>query len=157
MRAECIQELIRGNREIEFRYRGSRYTIVGFDKDGKMIAACKAYGKVVEVSDVSELLKLKIGNRRYHQRIMCIDEPSILPPGMTRLMFKPHELDSKSVVRIFRTAASDGKNYNAKPYSLDALIAAFEFAIFPLRQTSNGLLAKGSIINIHYSGDKATS
>lgn len=28
-----------------------------------MIAACKAYEKVVEVNDVSELLKLKIGKR----------------------------------------------------------------------------------------------
>lgn len=28
-----------------------------------MVVACKAYGKVIEVSNASELLKLKIGER----------------------------------------------------------------------------------------------
>lgn len=38
-------------------------------------------------------------------------------------IFKEGELEGNSVVRIFRTTATDGKNYNIKYYNLDAIIA----------------------------------
>lgn len=38
-------------------------------------------------------------------------------------IFKEGELEENSVVRIFRTTANDGKNYNIKYYNLDAIIA----------------------------------
>lgn len=38
-------------------------------------------------------------------------------------IFKEGELEENSVVRIFRTTATDGKNYNIKYYNLDAIIA----------------------------------
>lgn len=38
-------------------------------------------------------------------------------------IFKTHELDENSVIRKFRTTASDGKNYNTKFYNLDAIIS----------------------------------
>lgn len=38
-------------------------------------------------------------------------------------VFKSGELDKKSVVRIFRITASDGKPYNAQHYNLKAIIA----------------------------------
>lgn len=38
-------------------------------------------------------------------------------------IFKEGELEENSAVRIFRTTASDGKNYNIKYYNLDAIIA----------------------------------
>lgn len=38
-------------------------------------------------------------------------------------IFNSQELNEKSVVRNFRTTASDGKNYNTKYYNLDAIIS----------------------------------
>jgi hypothetical protein len=38
-------------------------------------------------------------------------------------IFDTGELDENSVVRKFRTTASDGKNYNTKYYNLDAIIS----------------------------------
>ncbi|MCL2435807.1 MAG: virulence RhuM family protein [Lentimicrobiaceae bacterium] len=38
-------------------------------------------------------------------------------------MFNSGELDENSVVRKFRTTASDGKEYNQKYYNLQAIIA----------------------------------
>ncbi len=38
-------------------------------------------------------------------------------------IFKSDELDKKSVIRKFRTTASDGKNYNTQFYNLDAIIS----------------------------------
>ena len=38
-------------------------------------------------------------------------------------IFNAHELDENSVIRKFRTTASDGKNYNTKFYNLDAIIS----------------------------------
>lgn len=38
-------------------------------------------------------------------------------------IFNSQELNEKSVVRKFRTTASDGKNYNTKYYNLDAIIS----------------------------------
>ena len=38
-------------------------------------------------------------------------------------IFSEGELDENSVVRDFRTTASDGKNYNIKHYNLDVIIS----------------------------------
>lgn len=38
-------------------------------------------------------------------------------------IFEERELDENSVVRFFRTTASDGKNYNVKFYNLDMIIS----------------------------------
>ena len=38
-------------------------------------------------------------------------------------IFEEGELDEKSVVRNFRTTASDGKDYNTKFYNLDMIIS----------------------------------
>lgn len=38
-------------------------------------------------------------------------------------IFEEHELDEDSVVRIFRTTAADGKQYNTNHYSLDVIIS----------------------------------
>ena len=38
-------------------------------------------------------------------------------------IFKNNELDNNSVIRKFRTTASDGKNYNTQFYNLDAIIS----------------------------------
>ncbi|SDB13956.1 Uncharacterized conserved protein [Agrobacterium fabrum] len=38
-------------------------------------------------------------------------------------LFKTSEIDEDSVVRKFQTTASDGKSYNVKHYSLDAILA----------------------------------
>ncbi len=38
-------------------------------------------------------------------------------------IFRSNELDNNSVIRKFRTTASDGKNYNTQFYNLDAIIS----------------------------------
>jgi len=38
-------------------------------------------------------------------------------------IFNENELEENSVVRNFRTTASDGKNYNTKYYNLDVIIS----------------------------------
>ena len=44
-------------------------------------------------------------------------------------IFEEGELDKDSVVRNFRTTASDGKNYNVAHYNLDVVIALGNKAI----------------------------
>lgn len=64
MRRECIEELVRGNREIEFEYHEKRYSITYFEENGKKkISVCRFYEKPLNVDSVDEALKLKIGNR----------------------------------------------------------------------------------------------
>jgi len=43
--------------------------------------------------------------------------------GHLQNIFKNNELKSNSVIRKFRTTASDGKNYNTQFYNLDAIIS----------------------------------
>ena len=62
MKAECIEALISQNREIEFTYRGNRYSITYYnDNREKYISVCKFYEKPIDVKNADELLKLKIG------------------------------------------------------------------------------------------------
>jgi hypothetical protein len=62
MKAECIETLINENREIEFTYRGNRYSITYYnDNREKYISVCKFYEKPIDVKNADELFKLTIG------------------------------------------------------------------------------------------------
>lgn len=64
MRSECIEELIRGHREIEFKYKGEWYSITYYcDNRDKWISFCKFYQEPIDVSMPHQVLELKIGNR----------------------------------------------------------------------------------------------
>jgi hypothetical protein len=70
-------------------------------------------------------------------------------------IFNTNELDEKSVIRKFRTTASDGKNYDTQFYNLDAIIAvgyrvnskeATRFRIWATR-TLREFIIKGFILD----------
>ena len=62
MKRECIEELINAGREIEFQYRGMRYSITYYnDNREKRISVCKFYGKPINVRNADEVLKITIG------------------------------------------------------------------------------------------------
>ena len=62
MRRECIEELIRGNREIEFKYKGKDYSITYYNDNRKnYISVCEFYKTPVDVKNADEVLKLTIG------------------------------------------------------------------------------------------------
>lgn len=62
MKTECIEVLINENREIEFAYKGNRYSIAYYnDNREKYISVCKFYKKPIDVKNADELFKLKIG------------------------------------------------------------------------------------------------
>lgn len=62
MKAECIEALINEKREIEFTYRGNRYSITYYnDNREKYISVCKFYEKPIDVKNTDELFKLTIG------------------------------------------------------------------------------------------------
>ncbi len=64
MRRECIEELIRGNREIVFRYHDKLYSIAYYnDNREKYISVGEYNGCFVDVKNAGELLKVKIGNK----------------------------------------------------------------------------------------------
>ena len=68
MKAECIECLIDCNREIEFSYRGNRYSITYYnDNRVKYISVCKFYETPIDVSTAEEVLKLKIGQYTLEQ------------------------------------------------------------------------------------------
>lgn len=63
MKRECIEELIRGRREIEFVYNKSRYSITYYkDNREKYISFCKFYQEPIDVATVNQLLSIKIGS-----------------------------------------------------------------------------------------------
>lgn len=64
MRAECIQELIRGRRDIEFIYHGHRYSITYYtDNRKKYISICEYGYEPIDVGSPLELLRLHIGRK----------------------------------------------------------------------------------------------
>ena len=68
MKAECIECLIYCNREIEFSYRGNKYSITYYnDNRTKYISVCKFYETPIDVSTAEEVLKLKIGQYTLEQ------------------------------------------------------------------------------------------
>jgi hypothetical protein len=52
-----------------------------------------------------------------------------------KAVFEGEELDRNSVVRFFRTTASDGKNYDVEHYNLDMIIALENIAKKPTRKS----------------------
>ncbi len=68
MRAECIEELIRGRRDIEFIYNNHRYSITYYnDNREKYISVCEYGYDPVDVKSAYELLKLHIGKKTLEQ------------------------------------------------------------------------------------------
>lgn len=64
MRPECIEALIETNREIEFDYRGKRYSITYYnDKRKNYISFCEFYKTPIDVASAYQLLKIRIGKR----------------------------------------------------------------------------------------------
>ena len=62
MKIECIESLIACNREIEFSYQNRRFSITYYnDNREKYISVCEEFQKPIDVRNVSELLRLKIG------------------------------------------------------------------------------------------------
>lgn len=62
MKVECIEALINENREIEFTYRGNRYSITYYnDNRERYISLCKFYDNPIDVKNANELLNLTIG------------------------------------------------------------------------------------------------
>lgn len=65
MKAECIELLIYCNREIEFDYRGRKYSITYYDDNREnYISFCEANKDPIDVKNSSELLELKIGGKK---------------------------------------------------------------------------------------------
>lgn len=63
-RKECIEELIKGNREAVFRYHDKLFSIAYYnDNRAKYISIGEYNGRFVDVKNASELLKVKIRNR----------------------------------------------------------------------------------------------
>ena len=68
MKRESIEELINGYREIEFKYRGKKYSITYYnDKREKYISVGEYYGRYIDVKNANELFKLKIGRLTLEQ------------------------------------------------------------------------------------------
>lgn len=68
MKRECIEELIKARREIEFEFRGQRYSITYYNDDReKPISFCRFYEKPIDVRNANEVLEIKIGPYRLEQ------------------------------------------------------------------------------------------
>lgn len=77
MRAECIEELIRGEREIEFVYNNNRYSITYYnDNREKYISLCKYGHNPIDVKCADELLKLHIGRKTLEQIFSSLPDSS---------------------------------------------------------------------------------
>ena len=62
MKREYIEELIEAGREIEFQYRGKRYSITYYnDERGKGISVCRFFGKPADLRNADEVFQLTIG------------------------------------------------------------------------------------------------
>lgn len=62
MKRECIEELIKARREIEFEFRGKRYSITYSNEDcERPISVCEYYKQPIDVRNANEVLRLKIG------------------------------------------------------------------------------------------------
>ena len=72
-------------------------------------------------------------------------------------IFKEGELDEDSVVRNFRTTASDGKNYNTNFYNLDVMYMKDWIARLDdfLRMTGNDILDHAGKVSHQKALDKA--
>jgi len=66
MRSESIEELIRGHRDIEFKYKGEWYSITPSDLEAKedFVSFCKFYEEPIDIpfERWPDVLKIKIGS-----------------------------------------------------------------------------------------------
>lgn len=75
MKIEYIQELISNNRENEFDFNGSRYSITYYnDNREKYISFCKFYNEPIDVKNTEEIFKLKIGNQTLEQMLESLKD-----------------------------------------------------------------------------------
>ena len=78
MKRECLELLINNGREIEFTYRGNRYSITYYNDDRKKnISVCKFYESPIDVSSAEEALKLRIGKYTLEQIFASLPDSSI--------------------------------------------------------------------------------
>ena len=78
MKRECLELLINNGREIEFTYRGNRYSITYYnDNREKYISVCKFYDNPIDVKSVDDLLKLRIGKYTLEQIFASLPDSSI--------------------------------------------------------------------------------
>ena len=78
MKREELIELIKTNREIEFKYDGNDYSITYYN-DGRKnyISFCKAYQKPIDVSNAYELLRIEIGILNLEQVFLILPDSAI--------------------------------------------------------------------------------
>lgn len=68
MKRECIEELVKARREIEFQFHGARYSITYYNDDReKSISVCRFYETPVDVRNTDELFQLRIGRYTLEQ------------------------------------------------------------------------------------------
>ncbi len=78
MKRECLELLINAGREIEFTYRGNKYSITYYNDDRKKyISVCKFYNNPIDVSSAEEALKLKIGKYTLEQIFASLPDSAI--------------------------------------------------------------------------------
>ena len=78
MKRECLELLIDNGREIEFVYRGNRYSITYYNDDRKKcISVCKFYHEPIDVSSADEALKIRIGKYTLEQIFASLPDSAI--------------------------------------------------------------------------------
>ena len=78
MKRECLELLIDNRREIEFVYRGDRFSINYYNDNRKnYISVCKFYHDPIDVSTVDEVLKLTIGKYTLEQIFASLPDSAI--------------------------------------------------------------------------------
>ena len=77
MRAECIEELIRGKREIEWIYLNHRYSITYYnDNRENYISVCEYGHNPIDVKTPNDVLNLRIGNKTLEEIFSSLPDSS---------------------------------------------------------------------------------
>lgn len=78
MKRECVELLINSNREIEFTYKGRRFSITYYNDNRKnYISVCEFYKTPVDVGSAEEALKLKYGKVTLEKIFAIIPDSAI--------------------------------------------------------------------------------
>ena len=79
MRRECLEELINGNRDIEFKFHGKWYSITCYnDNRENYISVCRFYHKPTDVKSVEELLRLSIEDFTLEEIIEALPDSAFI-------------------------------------------------------------------------------